>query len=131
MTRVKGGVHTHKKHHKILKATKGFRAGRSRKYGLAKMALMKQGTNSYIGRKQKKRALRSTWITRIQAACRKQGISYSRLIEALTKKAIVIDRKILSELATSEPGVFVKIVELAKVAETTKAVKATKTTEVA
>lgn len=114
MTRVKGGIHTKKKHNKILKGAKGFRAGRSRKYGLAKMALMKQGTNSYIGRRHKKRDLRKSWIVRIQAECVKNGINYSKFIASLTKKAILLDRKVLAEIALTEPGVFKKLVDEAK-----------------
>ncbi|HBB03236.1 MAG: 50S ribosomal protein L20 [Candidatus Gracilibacteria bacterium] len=111
MTRVKGGVHTKKRHNSILKAAKGFRSGRSRKYGLAKMALMKQGQNSYIGRRQKKRQMRTTWIVRMQAECKKNGINYSRFINGLVKKAILLDRKVLADIALSEPGTFKKVVE--------------------
>lgn len=114
MTRVKGGINTRKRHKKIIKAAKGFRGGRARKYSLAKMALMKQGLNVYIGRKHRKREMRQIWITRIQAVCRMNGISYSRFIEGLTKKAILLDRKILADLAVSEPGVFKGLVEEAR-----------------
>jgi len=111
MTRVKGGIITHKRHKKILNAAKGFRGPRKRLYSKAKEALMKQGVNAYIGRRHRKRELRKIWITRIQAACRANGINYSRFIEGLTKKAILLDRKILADLAVSEPAVFKKLVE--------------------
>lgn len=111
MTRVKGGVGTHKKHHKIRMAAKGMRGGRARKYSLSKMALMKQGTNAYIGRRHRKREMRGMWITRIQAACRANGMNYSRFMNGLLKKAILLDRKVLAEIAVSEPGVFKKLAE--------------------
>lgn len=111
MTRVKGGIITHKKHHKIRMGAKGMRAGRARKYGLSKMALMKQGTNAYIGRRHRRREMRRIWITRIQAACRINGVSYSRFMNGLAKKAILLDRKVLAELAVSEPGIFKKLME--------------------
>lgn len=115
MTRVKGGIITHKKHHKIRMMAKGMRGGRARKYSLSKMALMKQGTNAYIGRRHRRRDMRTLWITRIQAACRLNGVSYSRFIEGFSKKMILLDRKVLADLAISEPGIFKKLVEEAKI----------------
>ena len=75
---------------------------------------MKAGTNAYIGRKNKKRTFRSLWITRINAACRELGISYSRFVAALVKKDVQVDRKILADLAVNEPETFKAIVDLVK-----------------
>ncbi len=111
MTRVKGGINTHKRHTKILKAAKGFRGPRGKRYSKAKEAVMKQGTNAYIGRRHRRREMRRMWITRIQAACRANGVNYSRFIEGLTKRAILLDRKVLADLAVAEPGTFKALVE--------------------
>lgn len=129
MPRVKRGVTTKARHKKLLKATKGYRGLRSRTFKQAKTAWMKAGEHSYVDRKIKKRLMRALWITRLNGACRALGISYSRLIEGLTKKAILIDRKVMAEIARTEPEVFAKIVEVAKtgvtgpVAKTVKAKK--------
>ena len=114
MTRIKRGVTTRKRHKRLLKETKGYRGQRSRIFKQAKTAWMKAGEHAYMDRKKKKRFFRGLWITRLSSACRAQGFSYSRLIEGLTKKAILIDRKILAELAVSEPEAFAKILEAAK-----------------
>lgn len=111
MTRVKRGVTAHRRHREVIKAAKGFRGLRSRTFSQAKNAVMKAGINSYIGRKLKKRTFRNLWIARINASCRPLGVKYSRLIDAMTKKDIQINRKMLSELATNSPDVFKNIVE--------------------
>ncbi|MDD3861611.1 MAG: 50S ribosomal protein L20 [Candidatus Gracilibacteria bacterium] len=114
MTRVKRGVTAHRRHRKIVKAAKGFRGQRHKNFAQAKPAVLKQGLHSYVGRKNRKRVFRRLWIVRINAACRELGIKYSRLIDGLTKMDIVIDRKILADLAVKEPQTFKAIVEEAK-----------------
>ena len=114
MTRIKRGVASHRRHKKLLKATKGYSNLRSRIVKSAKNAYAKAGQNSYMGRKLRRRDLRSLWITRINAACRAQDINYSRLMYGLLKAKVKVDRKILSELATNNPDVFQKLVAVAK-----------------
>ncbi|MCX6734732.1 MAG: 50S ribosomal protein L20 [Candidatus Peregrinibacteria bacterium] len=111
MSRVKRGVNTRRRHQKMKKAAKGYRGLRSRTFKWAKNATMKAGLRSYTSRRLKKRDFRSLWITRINSACRAMGVKYSRLIDAMTKKDMVVNRKMLSELAVNEPAVFKKIVE--------------------
>jgi large subunit ribosomal protein L20 len=114
MTRVKRGVTAHRRHHDVVKAAKGFRGLRHKSFGLAKQAVMKQGLNSYIGRKLRKRDFRKLWIARINAACRSLGITYSRLIDGMTKQDILVNRKMLAELAARDMETFKAIVEQAK-----------------
>ena len=114
MTRVKRGVTAHRRHHKIVKAAKGFRGLRHKKFKQAKPAMMKQGLHSYEGRKNKKRVFRRLWIVRINAACRELGIKYSRLVDGLTKQGIAVNRKVLADLAVNDPATFKTIVEEAK-----------------
>lgn len=114
MVRVKKGVSAKKHRKNILKLTKGFRWGRKSKYLLAKDAMKHAWKYSFRDRKSKKRVFRQLWQTHINAACRKQGITYSRFIEALKKNKIEIDRKILSQLVTSNPEIFNKVVEAIK-----------------
>lgn len=114
MPRVKRGVATRQRHKKLLKATKGYRGQRSRIFKQAKHAWMKAGENSYRDRRNKKRVYRRLWITRLNAGCRAAGITYSRFIEGLTKKSILLDRKVMADLAATEPEVFAKLVEVAK-----------------
>lgn len=114
MTRVKKGVTAHHRHRKVVKAAKGFINLRGRTFKASQNAWMKSGQNSYQGRKLKKRDFRSLWITRVNAACRPLGLSYSRLADAMTKKGVAINRKMLSELAIHEPEVFKKVVESVK-----------------
>lgn len=115
MTRIKRGVASHRRHKKLLNATKGYRDKASRNVKWAKNALHKAGQNSYEGRRLRRRDLRGLWITRINAACHEMGMNYSRLIYGLLKAKVKIDRKILAELAATTPAVFKKIAELAKV----------------
>lgn len=114
MVRVKKGkaANKHRKH--LLKYTKGFRWGRKSKYKLAKDAVKHAWKWSYRDRKNKKRVFRRLWQTQINSTCRKQGISYSRLINALKTSKIEIDRKILAQLAQEQPEIFEKIVEAVK-----------------
>lgn len=114
MTRIKRGVASRRRHKKLLKSTKGYKNLRSRIVKWAKNASNKAGQNSYVGRKARKRDMRSLWITRINAACRAEDLSYSRLMHGLLKNKVLVDRKILSELAVNNPEVFSKFVEVAK-----------------
>ena len=114
MVRVKRGKAAHKRRKKVLKYTKGFRWGRKSKYKLAKQALQKAWTYAYRDRRVKKREFRKLWQIQINAACRQQGISYSRFIYGLKKNKIELDRKILSNLAQTHPEIFKKITEKAK-----------------
>lgn len=114
MTRVKRGITAHKRREKILKYAKGFKWGRKSKERAAHDALMHAWTHAYVGRRHKKQDFRALWQTRIGAAAKQNGLSYSRLISGLKKKGVMLDRKILSEIAASRPGVFKKIAEMAK-----------------
>ena len=114
MVRVKRGKTTHKKRKRILKQTKGFMWGRKSKYRLAKDALFHAWTHAYYDRKKKKGDFRRLWQIQIGAACKKQGLSYSKFIYALKKSKIEINRKILSELAREQPKIFDKVLEKAK-----------------
>ncbi len=114
MVRVKKGKASHKHRKHLLKYTKGFRWGRKSKYKLAKDAIKHAWKWSFRDRKNKKRVFRRLWQTQINAACRKQGVSYSRLINALKVNKIEIDRKILAQLSQEKPEIFEKIVETVK-----------------
>jgi large subunit ribosomal protein L20 len=114
MVRVKRGKAAHKRRKKVLKHTKGFRWGRKSKYKAAKEALMHARKYAYRDRRTKKREFRKLWQTQINAACRKQGLSYSRFTHELKEKKIEIDRKILAEFAKNHPHIFEKIVEETK-----------------
>ncbi len=114
MTRVKGGVTTRRRHKKVLKATKGYKGLRSKLYRWAKNAHAKAGQNAYIGRKLRKRDMRRLWITRINAACRSEGVNYSRFTHGLLKAKVIVDRKHLADLAVNNPEIFKKVVETAK-----------------
>jgi len=111
MTRIKRGTVQRRRHNKVLKAAKGFRGLRSRLYRQAKNAIAKAGMYAYAHRKTKKRDFRRLWIARLNAACRAQGISYSRFISAMANKQVALDRKVLSDIAIHEPKVFEAIVK--------------------
>ena len=128
MARVKNGAVTKARHKKVLKAAKGYFGSKHRLYKTAKEQLMHSGQYAFRDRKQKKRDFRKLWITRINAACRQNEISYSRFIEGLTKAGVEINRKMLSEIAINDPKMFS---ELVKVTKDGKAGKITKATEVA
>lgn len=113
MTRVKRGVTARRRHKKMRKLAKGYRGLRHSTFVWAKNATMKAGVRSYVSRKRRKRDFRRLWIVRINAACRPLGVSYSKLIDAMTKKDMIVNRKILAELAVSQPEVFKNIVEQA------------------
>ena len=114
MARVKGALSTRKRRKKILKAAKGYWGAKSKHFKMAKQAVLKSGNYAYIGRKQKKRDFRSLWITRISAACKMNGINYSRFMYGLKKSGIELNRKMLSELAISDPNAFSSLVYTAK-----------------
>jgi large subunit ribosomal protein L20 len=114
MVRVKRGKIAHKRRKYLLRYAKGFRWGRKTKYRQAKEALYHAWRYAFRDRKAKKREFRKLWQTQINAACRQQGISYSKLIAALKKNKIELDRKILSQLAQIHPQIFEKIVEKIK-----------------
>ncbi len=114
MTRVKRGISTKKRHNKFKRMVKGYSKVATSRVKWAKNFIAKAGQNSYRGRKLKKRQFRSLWITRINAGCRAEGISYSKLISGMLKAKIAVDRKILSELATNNPEIFKQVVEKAK-----------------
>ncbi len=114
MSRVKGGPRAHRKHKKVLKLAKGYRGTRSKLYKRANEAVIRSGEHAFAGRKKKRRDLRRLWITRISGALTKYDISYSQFIKALSLAKIELDRKILSELAISNPEAFEQVVTKAK-----------------
>ena len=114
MARVKRGVNAKKRHKNILKQSKGYFGAKSKLFRTANQAVMKSLNYSYIGRKQRKRDFRKLWITRINAAARINGMSYSKFINGLKKANITINRKMLSEMAINDPAGFDKLVEIAK-----------------
>jgi large subunit ribosomal protein L20 len=114
MPRVKRGVNAHKHREKTLKYTKGYQWGRKSKERAAKEALLHAWTHAFRGRKENKRNYRALWSVKINAAVREEGLNYSKLINALKKKKVVLDRKILADLAEHEPEVFKKIVAFVK-----------------
>lgn len=118
MSRVKSGVVTHARHRKVIKKAKGYYAARSTNFRTATQAVDKANQYATRDRKTRKRNFRALWIQRINAACRAidQSLSYSRFISALTKAGIAVDRKVLADLAVSEPAAFGAIVERAKAA---------------
>lgn len=109
--RVKRGIARHRRHKKIRKLAKGYRGMRQGSVKKANEAVIRAGVNAYRDRKLKKRDFRALWITRLNAALRSQGITYSRFLKALTDKKMVLNRKVLSELAIHEPEVFAAIVK--------------------
>ena len=114
MARVKRGTTTHARHKKVLEQSKGFRGRTSTTFRAAKQRLEKSLQYAYRDRRNKKRDFRGLWIQRINAAVREHGLTYSRFIDGLNKAGIEMDRKVLSELAISEPEAFKAIVEKAK-----------------
>ncbi|EFR33012.1 MAG: 50S ribosomal protein L20 [Peptoniphilus harei] len=114
MARVKRGVNAKKRHKNILKQSKGYFGAKSKLFRTANQAVMKSLNYAYIGRKQRKRDFRKLWITRINAAARINGMSYSKFISGLKKANITINRKMLSEMAINDPAGFAKLVEIAK-----------------
>lgn len=114
MVRVKRGKTKHKKRKKVLKKTKGYKGGRKSKYRQAKEALMHAWSYAYRDRRAKKREFRKLWQTQINAACRKQGLTYSKFIHHLKEKGIQLNRKMLATFAKDYPQIFKDIVEKVK-----------------
>ena len=114
MARVRNGVVTKRRHKKILKEARGYFGSKHREFKSAKEQLMHAGAYAYRDRRAKKRDMRKIWIVRINAACREEGISYSRFIEGLNKAGIEINRKMLSEIAINDPKAFKDLVEASK-----------------
>ncbi|MDR1797951.1 MAG: 50S ribosomal protein L20 [Clostridiales Family XIII bacterium] len=114
MARVKKGVNAHKRHRKILSMAKGFYGQKSKVFRAANPAVMRSLASAYVGRKQKKRDYRRLWIARINAGARLNGLSYSRLIAGLKKSGVVINRKMLSELAVTDAAGFAQLCDTAK-----------------
>lgn len=114
MARVKGAVKTRTRHKKILKLAKGYRGAKSKLFRTANQAVMKSLSYAYRDRKAKKREFRQLWIARINAAARMNGISYSKFMNGLKNKGIEINRKMLAEIAVSDPEAFKSLVEQVK-----------------
>ena len=114
MARVKGAMMTRKRRNKILKLAKGYWGSKSRHYKMANQAVMKSLTYAYTGRKLKKRDFRQLWITRINAGAKMNGMNYSTFMNGLKKSGIVINRKVLAELAVNNKAAFAQLVETAK-----------------
>ena len=116
MARIKGAMMTRKRRNKILGMAKGYWGSKSRHYKMANQAVMKSLRYAYVGRKQRKRDFRQLWITRISAACKLNGINYSRFMYGLKQAGIQMNRKMLSETAINDPAAFTALVEKAKAA---------------
>lgn len=114
MARIKGAMMTRKRRKKVLKLAKGYYGAKSKHFKMAKQAVMKSGNYAYIGRKQKKRDFRRLWITRISAGCKANGINYSTFMNNLKKAGVTLNRKMLSEIAISDPAAFTALVEQTK-----------------
>ncbi len=113
MSRVKRGPSPRRRHKRVLKQTEGFFGGRKNRYRQAFHVLWKSWQYAYIGRKLRKRDFRSLWIARINAACRINGTSYSRLIAGLNKAGLELDRKVLSDMAINDAAAFAKLTQMA------------------
>ena len=114
MARVKGALGARKRHNRTLKLAKGYRGARSKQYRVAKQSVMRALATSYSGRKQRKRQFRQLWIARINAAARMNGLSYRKLMYGLKLAGVEVNRKMLSEMAISDPEGFTALTELAK-----------------
>ena len=114
MARIKGGIGAKKRHNRTLKLAKGYRGARSKQYRVAKQSVMRALETSYTGRKQRKRQFRQLWIARINAAARINGLSYSKFMYGLKQAGVDINRKMLSEMAISDPEGFATLVDVAK-----------------
>ena len=111
MARIKGGLNAKKRHNRVLKLAKGYRGARSKQYRVAKQSVMRALTSSYAGRK---RQFRQLWIARINAAARINGLSYSKFMYGLKQAGVVMNRKVLSDMAINDAEGFAKLAELAK-----------------
>ncbi len=112
MPRVKRGMTSHRRHNKILKMAKGYRGSKSKLFRVANEQVMKSGNYAYIHRRLKKRDFRKLWIARINAAARDNGTTYSKMVHGLKIAGVDINRKILAELAVSDPQGFSRLAEL-------------------
>lgn len=114
MVRVKGGTVQTRRHKKVLRKAKGYRGLGSKIYKIAKEKVMLAGRHAYRHRREKKRVMRRLWIARLNAACRMRGLKYSEFIGKMHEKGIMLDRKVLSELAIKEPKAFDAVVDALK-----------------
>ena len=114
MARIKGALNARKKHNRVLKLAKGYRGARSKQYRIAKQSVMRAQASQFAGRKQRKRDMRALWITRINAAARLNGLSYSTFMHGLKLAEIDINRKMLSEMAVNYAAGFTALAEIAK-----------------
>ncbi|MBI2461902.1 MAG: 50S ribosomal protein L20 [Candidatus Rokubacteria bacterium] len=114
MPRTKGGPKTRRRRKKVLKEAKGAWGGRHRLYRTAEETVLRAGAFAYRDRRAKKREFRSLWIVRINAAARAAGLTYSRLMTGLKRAGVALDRKVLAELAVSDPAAFAKLAQTAK-----------------
>jgi large subunit ribosomal protein L20 len=114
VARIKRAVNAHKKRRKVLKLAKGYFGAKSKQYRAANQAVMKSLQYAYVGRRLRKRDFRKLWITRINAAARLNGISYSRFMNGLKKSGVELNRKVLADLAVNDAPAFAKLAELAK-----------------
>ena len=114
MARIKGGLNAKKRHNRTLKLAKGYRGARSKQYRVAQQSVMRALTSSYAGRKERKRQFRQLWIARINAAARINGLSYSKFMYGLKQAGVVMNRKVLSDMAINDAEGFAKLAELAK-----------------
>ena len=114
MARVKGAMMSRKRRKKVLKLAKGYWGSKSKHFRVANQAVMKSLSYAYTGRRLKKRDFRALWITRISAACKLNGMNYSTFMHGLKQAGIEMNRKMLSEMAISDPGAFTRLTELAK-----------------
>jgi large subunit ribosomal protein L20 len=116
VARIKGAVATRKRRNRVLKAAKGYWGSKSKHFRMAKQAVMKSGNYAFVGRKLKKRDFRRLWITRISAEAKANGMNYSTFMHGLKVAGIDLNRKMLSEIAVSDPEAFAKLVEKSKAA---------------
>jgi len=114
MARIKGALNAHKKRRKVLKLAKGYFGAKSRQYRAATEQVARSLRYAYVGRKRRKRDFRRLWITRINAAARMNNTTYSQLMNGLKKKDIVINRKMLADIAVNDPDAFATIVKRAQ-----------------
>ncbi|MDR1638167.1 MAG: 50S ribosomal protein L20 [Clostridiales bacterium] len=114
MARIKGALNARKKHKKVLKLAKGYVGARSKQYRTAKQSVMRAMAASFVGRKQTKREYRRLWIARINAAARSNGISYSRMMNGLKTAGVVVNRKMLAEIAINDSSAFTVLAQKAK-----------------
>jgi large subunit ribosomal protein L20 len=114
MPRAKGGAKTRQRRKKVLKKAKGYFGGRRKLFRTAKETVLRAGAFAYRDRRQKKRVARGLWIVRINAACREVGLSYSTFMNGLKRAGVLLDRKVLAEIAVNDPAAFAKLAEKAK-----------------